>query len=380
MALFAKKESYIGVDIGAHGMKMVELKKTKGRAQLWTYGIADEMLDIHIKEKKAKVPPEDMMIEGGGERLDRSGPESGLFTGENDPRVKKYGHMLKALWKQSKVSSNQASASLPVSQVFHAVITLPEVDEKEIDHHVKAKVKKMLPRPIEQMQVVHQVIPGQGEKNKNISLLVTAAPKALINFYTTIFQAAGLQLVDLETEAFALERSLIGKDKATSMIVDIGAERTNFFIIDQGLPITHRSIQTGGDTIDMLLTDKLGMDNKEIMQIKSDISRMPVNEIEQLQSIFSPVIEPIIKEIDYSFNLFLNQIGNEEKKPEKIVLTGGSCVFPFFEHEIKDNFPMRVFIGDPWARVVYQQRLKKILDSIGPRMSVAIGLAMRNIV
>ena len=39
MSLFRKKDSYVGVDIGANGMKLVELHKAKGRAQLWTYGI-----------------------------------------------------------------------------------------------------------------------------------------------------------------------------------------------------------------------------------------------------------------------------------------------------------------------------------------------------
>jgi len=32
----AKEKSYLGVDIGAHGIKMIELKNTKNRPQLWT--------------------------------------------------------------------------------------------------------------------------------------------------------------------------------------------------------------------------------------------------------------------------------------------------------------------------------------------------------
>ena len=35
---------------------------------------------------------------------------------------------------------------------------------------------------------------------------------------------------------------------------------------------------------------------------------------------------------------------------------------------------MKVFVGDPWARVVYQQGLKGILNDLGPRMGVSIGL------
>jgi Tfp pilus assembly PilM family ATPase len=50
MSVFQKTEGYLGVDLGAGGIKMVELHKTKGRPQLWTYGIAHQALDIHLQQ------------------------------------------------------------------------------------------------------------------------------------------------------------------------------------------------------------------------------------------------------------------------------------------------------------------------------------------
>jgi len=160
------------------------------------------------------------------------------------------------------------------------------------------------------------------------------------------------------------------------MVVDIGAERTNFFIIDKGLPITHRSVSEGGNTIDTILAKALGVEKDLASQIKTDLSKMQKVPSE----VFMPLIDIITKEIEYSFDLFLSQTGNEGKKPEKIVLTGGASVMPFFKEEIEKKFPLKVFVGDPWARTVYQDGLKQILDGLGPRMAVSIGLAMRNIV
>jgi hypothetical protein len=40
---------------------------------------------------------------------------------------------------------------------------------------------------------------------------------------------------------------------------------------------------------------------------------------------------------------------------------------------------VNTYLGDPWARVVYPVDLRPILDEIGPRFSVAIGCAMRDI-
>lgn len=60
MSLFGgnKIDSYIGVDIGAEGIKLVELRATKGRPQLWTYGITEEVITIHatMEHGLAAVP------------------------------------------------------------------------------------------------------------------------------------------------------------------------------------------------------------------------------------------------------------------------------------------------------------------------------------
>jgi len=54
MGILSKEKSYLGVDIGAHGLKIVELKNTKNRPQLWTYGILEQKLDIHLHNAEEK--------------------------------------------------------------------------------------------------------------------------------------------------------------------------------------------------------------------------------------------------------------------------------------------------------------------------------------
>lgn len=385
MPIFQKTEGYLGVDLGAGGIKMVELHKTKGRPQLWTYGVAHQSLDIHPQlaprmDEAPMVP--NMQLPAAADATAKKGlPAVSLLTPDDIVRTTEYAHILKTLADQSKVTTRRVTASLPVSQVFHAVITLPVIDEKEIDTHVKAKAQKMLPLPLEEMQVVHQIIKDSvpsAQKEKYLRILITAAPKRLIAFYTTIFQKGGFELQELETEAFAIERCLVGRDGGTVMVIDIGAERSNFFIMDKGVPVTHRSIQTGGNSMDLTLAAALGIDPQKAGQIKYDLSSMKGAKIPM--DIWAPLFDPIIKEIQYGFDLFLSQSGNEQKRPEKIILTGGAALFPPFGQYIQEHFPLKVFVGDPWARVVYQQGLRRVLDRVGPGMAVSIGLAMRNIV
>lgn len=385
MPMFQKTEGYLGIDLGAGGIKMVELHKTKGRPQLWTYGVAHQAMDIHpqLAPRMSEAPavPKMQMAPAPVQPNKKDIPAPSLLTADDITRTAEYAHILKTLAEQSKVTTHRVTASLPVSQVFHAVITLPMIDEKEIDTHVKAKAQKMLPLPLEEMQVVHQVIKDNtptAQKEKYLRILITAAPKRLIAFYTTIFQKAGFELQELETEAFAIERCLVGRDGGTVMVIDIGAERSNFFIMDKGVPVTHRSIQTGGNSMDQTLANALGIDPVQAGQIKYDLSAMKGAKIPI--DIWAPLFDPVIKEIQYGFDLFLSQSGNEMKRPEKIILTGGAALFPPFGEYIQDHFPLKVFVGDPWARVVYQQGLRRVLDRVGPGMAVAIGLAMRNIV
>ena len=100
---------------------------------------------------------------------------------------------------------------------------------------------------------------------------------------------------------------------------------------------------------------------------------------ENFGRLFGSLVEPIAKEIDLSLQLFYRQLGDKGERPQKIILTGGSAFLPYLTDYITEKFDIKTFIGDPWARVVHQQAIRPLLQDIGPRMSVAIGLALRNV-
>ncbi|MEK7131193.1 MAG: type IV pilus assembly protein PilM [Patescibacteria group bacterium] len=377
-----KPKSYLGVDIGSGGIKLVELRLEKNRPVLFSYGLTSGKQNIHKlatneekniagllqKEKTANTPPSVPPLKG---------------EGDNNAQIEKYANTIKTICKTSRIMSKTAVVSLPVSSVFHAVVTLPMVKKEDLDHIVKAEVKKLLPMPLEEMALDYQALKGSPE-DKSQRVLVNAVPHKLIEFYSKVFQRAGLSLDALEPESTALARSLVGRDQAVSMIIDIGSERTNFFIIDQGVPITHQSIESGGDKIDKILQNILGFEQALVEQAKYDLfdylaanSNNVLSEQKWLD-ILMPVVDPIIKEIEVSLELYLRQTGNEGKRPEKIILTGGMALMPFLAKYIQEKFKIKCYVGDSWARVVYQDGLKPILRQIGPRMSVAIGLALRN--
>ncbi|HSR89038.1 MAG TPA: type IV pilus assembly protein PilM [Candidatus Udaeobacter sp.] len=373
-----KQKSYLGVDIGSGGIKMVELRLEKNRPVLFSYGLTSNKQDVHkllVNEEKNIAS---LVGSNSAKKEITAAPTDQLAEAQID----KYASAIKTICKTSRILSKTAVVSLPVSSVFHAVVTLPIVKKDELDHLVKAEVKKLLPMPLEEMALDYQILKSSSE-DKTQRILLNAVPHKMIEFYSKIFQRAGLSLEALEPESTALARALIGRDQAVAMIIDIGSERTNFFIVDQGVPITHQSIESGGDKIDKILQNILGVEHDLVGQIKYDMfdylaaGNNNILSEQKWLDILMPVIDPIFKEIEVSLELYLRQTGNEGKRPEKIILTGGIALMPFLAKYIQDKFKIKCYVGDAWARVVYQDGLKPVLRQIGPRMSVAIGLAMR---
>ena len=373
MPLFKTKESFLGVDIGTASIKLVELAPWSGKPRLVTYGYVDIVTDI-IHNQSA----------------------------ENQ---KKIIDSLKKLLSQSQVGGNLAIAALPTYSVFNSIISLPEMSPKDLPSAVKWEAKKYIPLPLEEMILDWKIIRdkagavkpalakpglfklGAGKKelagikpegHSDQRILVTAAPKNLVSRYLQIFKEAGLKLLSLETEAFALARALIGNDQSIVMIADIGSITTDICVIEKGIPILNRSIDIGGLTITKAIANSLNVNLERAEQFKRDFG-VSVNQDDTQKGVNKTIanaLSPIINEIKYVFDLFHSQ---SPEPIEKIVLSGGSAFLPNLPGYFSQLFNKPAIIGNPWDRVVYPEELKPALDEVGTRLAVAIGLAMRDI-
>lgn len=368
MGLFGpKKQSYLGVDLGAGGAKLVELQNEKGRARLFTYGFTERT------------------------------PESQPTNLVDSP--KETADLLRKIVQKAKTSTTKTVAGLPIASVFSSVITVPKGSDREIREAIQWQAKKLIPVPLEEMVLDPKIIASPGadkakaaadakdgkdakkDDQKSIQVLITGASKSMVGKYTAVFKQAGLELVSLETEAFALIRSLIGKDRSTTMIVDIGSIRTNIIIVENGIPYVTRSLDMGGVTLTKAMGKALSMDLKNAEAMKNDIKSVStLYPGEGLPKIFETSIAPMLTELQYSMNLYIGQ-GDQRtgKTIEKIILTGGSSALPALAGFFSKQMGVKTYVGDPWARVVYSDELRPVLEEIGPRFAVSVGLAMRDI-
>jgi type IV pilus assembly protein PilM len=387
----SKPTSFIGVDIGTSSIKLVELENVGGRPRLVTYGLVESDVDIARKNKQ----------------------------GTNKEDQEEVASVLKSLLEKSRAKSTQAVAALPNFSVFSSVISLPKLEEKQLAEAVKWEAKKFVPMPIENVVLDWKILSEteqnqeealaskSSEENKQeatdieekvvgksgisaeklakcktvVQILLTAAPRHLVERYAGIFKFAGLNLLSLETESFALARSLVGNDEGTMLVSDVGSLTTDLMVVKKGVPIFSRSIDVGGKTITTAISEAMGIAPERAEQFKHDtgMSAQGGGRGEQAKGGVSGIIQerfaPVINEMKYTLDLQKKQ----GHAVEKILLTGGSAFLSSLDTYIAQSLGVKVFIGNPWARVSYPKDISDVLQQLAPRMGVAIGLAMREI-
>lgn len=340
----SNNSSYLGIDIGFSGIKIVELQREGDVAKLVSYGFS----------------------------------ESRFIDGKNSWKndSKRAGKIINEICKRSGIISRSAVVSLPTFSVFSSVLSLSNVATKDFGSAVHWEAKKVIPLPLEEMILDYQKIEDESD-GKNTKVFLTGAPRSLVKKYIEIFKEAQINLLALETETFSLVRSLLGNDKSVVMIAEIGASTTDISIINKGVPMISRSIDIGGLTITKAISNNLNIGLERAEQFKYDLG-ISISESEQgvIPKTIMETISPIINEIKYTLNLFESKNGIQV---EKIILSGGSSLLINFPGYLSKIIDRKVIVGNPWARVSYPVNLKPTLDEIGPRMAAAIGLAIREI-
>lgn len=421
MGLFSSASSYLGVDIGTSSIKMVELENYKNQARLKTYGyadisinvlggaidknnqlIADYIVDIAQKsgvqtrqvvaalptfsvfnfivslppmpkkdlasaikweaKKFIPVPLEEMI-------LDWKILNKKKIKAKSKPEDKKF----------DKKGDNEGTKDMSISkQMSHTDTPAYKEDNKNMMEELNQSARELaqgVGRPGRAVTKNDDQIIKPKKNDNNYRILLTAAPKNLVARYIDIFKRAKLNLLSLETEAFALSRSLIGNDNSTVMIVDIGATTADICIIEEGVPILNRGIDTGGDFITKTIMNSLNVNQDRAEQFKRDFG-LAGGGFKNVPDVIQKSLNSIINEIKYVFELYQRQ---GENNIDKIVLTGGSAFLPNLPGYLSELLNMQVIISDPWDRIIYPLDLQPILEEIGPRMATSVGLAMRDI-
>ncbi|MBI2451191.1 MAG: type IV pilus assembly protein PilM [Parcubacteria group bacterium] len=355
MFLFGGKKSFLGIDIGTTSIKMVELEKDRV-ARLVTYG----------------------------ELVFRESDSIKLLESEMADFVRK-------ILKESGAASKSAVMSIPLFSSFLTVVELPAMSQAELVKAIPFEAKEFIPVPIDDVVLDWQIIREKFLPNprgpkfepvKKIDVLLIVVPKETISRYTRIAEEAGLSLLALEVEPLSLGRliKLIRadeKDPGLSLVLDMGERYTNISIIDKGLPVLTHSIEIAGRELTKALVQSVGISWERAEEIKREQGLSGQGGEAPLSDLLITITDRLIAELERVISDFKQK---NEKKIDKIFVAGGSAALPGLSDYLNKKFSLAVVALNPFSKIDHPTVLDSALDKYGSTLSIASGLALRQII
>lgn len=338
-------DSIIGLDIGSHSIKLVEIGRNKDEAVLLAAGSIPTPLKA----------------------LSKSTPED----------IESIALVVKKLWVETGAHTKNVNIALPESQVFTRVIEVPALTERELTSAIKWEAEQYIPMPLDQVTVDFTILRDARQTGTNkMEVLLVASPKSLVEKYVTILEYAELTPVAVETEIIAASRALIRSTGAvrTVMVVSLGAQTTDLAIVRNGILAFTRSISSGGEALSRAVAQSFGFEISQAEEFKKTYG-IEKDKLEgKIAGAVAPIMDTIIGEMKRAVAFY-----QEKYKDEHIgvvILSGGTAKVPGMVVSMAENLGIEVQLANPWLGIVREARFS-VLDSEGPVFSVAVGLAFR---
>lgn len=338
-----------GVDLSDLSVKVMQLERNGKIEKVRSYAVGDipagyiEDGKIIDKEKVAAVIKE---------TVKKSGPE--------------------------KIKGNKVICSLPESKAFLRVVSIPKMEEAEAQEAIKWEMEANIPLPIDQVYFDWQFLETDEKNRQNI--LTAAVSRDIVDDFMDVLKLAGLEVYGLEVESIASARSLVplgSTEQGGTLIVDLGAQRTSFIMVEKGVPNFTSSIPFSSESINDVISKGLNIDLAEAEKTKISHG-IADGEGNPIFNVIKSSLENLVQEIERTLD-FYSGMSKENLAVEKIMLCGGGANLKGLVAYLAERLGKKVELGDPWINLNMDNRVPIISKENADRYSTAIGLALRGL-
>ena len=365
MAL-AKKNQLVGLDIGSHSIKLVELELNKHGRLLRNFGITG-------------LPP-GAIVEGSIKEMD---PISSA---------------LRDLFRNLNVKNRNVATSISGYSVIAKRISLSKRAEEEIEATIRDEAEQYIPFDINEVNLDFDILspgeestqeqfgeagPREGEKEGSgqMNIMLVAAKKGIIDDYASLLESANLNPGVVDVDTFALQNAVeinAEDPKGCFAIVSVGAQELGINAVKSGVSMFSRDSSYGGYQITQAIMSEFGVSFEEAERIKLGADEAGDKE-EGLERIFTFEVSSWVREIGRALDFVNNTYPDETI--ERIYAAGGSCRIPGFQKYLESELGIPVEELNPFRNVVVNGTLfdHNYLDHMAPQAGVAVGLALRSI-
>lgn len=340
----------IGVDIGAHSIKVCELSGGPGKFKIERFGVFT-LSEAALIEDEIQKPSE--IVEG----------------------------LLEAL-KNSGIRSRQVCLGLFGPNTMTKRLNVPEGSREEIEDHILWEAEQYITFGADDSQIDFHIVGDNEGGGKDA--IVAAAKNEIIESFTNVLKDAKLtaKVVDLNVLALAnvmeevLKENMDDYNQGT-LLLDFGAQSTKVIVFKRGAPIFTKEIPVGGSLVTEEIQRQMGVSYEEAEDLKTsadDRGNLP----QEILNIVSTQIEQQVAEIKKSINFYITQ-GSAEKV-EYCFVTGGSSLLPGMIEKLSIVTGLEVQRLDVLSAFKLNNRkLDENADQLAAIAPVVIGLAMRKV-
>ena len=349
LKLFSGSKKIVGLDIGSSSLKLAEVISS-------SHGyVLNQFLQLPL--------PKGIIVEG-------------VLT---DPR--ELSLKVKELFKNSGLRRKGIATSLSGNSVIIKKVTFAQMEETELRDLIRDEGGKYLPFDnMDEVNYDFQIL-GDNEFNPNqMDVIIVAAKKDIVNSYLDALVGAGLNVLIMDVDSFALETMYEANYKYENneivVIVNIGASITNINIIKGGMSIFTRDFTLGGNSITEALQEKNNITFEEAEKNKIECLSDNNPDNLELQNSILDFAEPSCSEIERSIDYFRSTFGGENIK--HVFLSGGTARISGLAATLSQRLNIETEIINPLLNIGYNKKNidAKTLASIRTIAAVAIGLGI----
>lgn len=365
-----REKSAVAIDLGISSVKIVQLRKEKGRAVLETYG---ELA---------------------------CGPYNNLAVGQaTNLSVEKYVELLKDLFREANVTAKVGAMAVPLSHSLIISAEIPEMEEAHLAEVIPIEARKYVPVPINEVILDWWVIPhdqsdfkikaeanqgnNQGEPSgdvkdsgRKMEVLIASIHKDTIHEYQEIARQLNLPVDAFEIETFSSIRSVMPNDLSATAILDIGAGSAKIAIVDYGIVRSSHTIAKGSQDITLAIANSLNVPFAKAEEVKRRLGLVGSLDQGDLTELVNPTVEYIFAEAS---KVMVKYQRDYKRSIDKLILIGGGALLKGVLESAREIVGVPIVLGLPFDKIEAPAFLSNLLSEAGPEFAVAIGLALRKL-
>ncbi|MFB3891851.1 MAG: type IV pilus assembly protein PilM [Phycisphaerae bacterium] len=351
---FSNRTLPIGVDLGTSAVKMAQLRTGEDSAHLLAAGSAD----------LTAAPRKDLAS-----------------------RQEIIGAAIRDILRTNPFKGRKCILCIPSDSVAVQHIRTPKLSHEDLARSLGAELQGKLPFAVEDA-IIRHVVAGDvyGEGDPQQEVIIVAALRETIESYLRMAGRAGLEVVGVNIEAFAVVECFARLFRRASdagrtiLFVDIGAATTQVVLSHGNRPVFARNLAMGGEQLDQSVAEGLSIPVEQARALRRDPHKMGQDSAAE-NELYHLMDKPLLVMADeltqclrYYESVFRNQ------SVERAIFVGGQAYDKRLCQTLAQKLNLPAQVGDPLVRVgrVEGAGLDIGLDRREPQpnWAVAVGLSL----